>query len=297
MQDIVLAYGQSDEYSFVLHKSTAIFGRKASKIESYVNSRFTANYIQHWSTWNPQRKLLTLPTFDVRTVPYPSDEILRDYLSWRQADVHINNLYNTLFWKLVLDQGMKNSDAEEYLRINGKYSTDKRKLLESFDINYDTLPAMYRKGTILLRKTVKYENRNCPMVVPYCVDMIGDAFWQQEHPEILTREQSSTVEFTSEAMSSLCMQQLSEDCLMDDMARVSLEDYSVDGSSRAGIQGLLCKCELFPNVHSLVPRCWIVVKINGRNFKDFSLKHQFEMPNDDKGTNEKSNKQGKNPIN
>lgn len=28
---------------------------------------------------------------------------VRDYFAWRQADCHINNLYNTCFWALVAD--------------------------------------------------------------------------------------------------------------------------------------------------------------------------------------------------
>lgn len=31
------------------------------------------------------------PVFDGRTVCYPNFAVLRDYLSWRQADAHINN--------------------------------------------------------------------------------------------------------------------------------------------------------------------------------------------------------------
>lgn len=31
------------------------------------------------------------PVFDGRAVCYPTLAILRDYLSWRQADTHINN--------------------------------------------------------------------------------------------------------------------------------------------------------------------------------------------------------------
>lgn len=33
---------------------------------------------------------------------------VRDYFAWRQADCHINNLYNTCFWALV-------ADGEQYL--------------------------------------------------------------------------------------------------------------------------------------------------------------------------------------
>lgn len=45
------------------------------------------------------------------------DNNLRDYLSWRQADVHINNLYNTCFWNLVQK---KNMTTHEVTKIDLK---------------------------------------------------------------------------------------------------------------------------------------------------------------------------------
>lgn len=39
----------------------------------------------------PHTQLQTTPMFDARAVLYPSDQSLRDYLAWRQADTHINN--------------------------------------------------------------------------------------------------------------------------------------------------------------------------------------------------------------
>lgn len=51
-------------------------------------------------------ELLYPPVFDARCVCYPSLQTIRDYLSWRQADCHINNLYNTCFWALVDSGGM-----------------------------------------------------------------------------------------------------------------------------------------------------------------------------------------------
>lgn len=81
---------------------------------------------------------------------YPTDENVKDYLCWRQADVHINNLYNTCFWELVKG-GETQRRAEELL--SGTVSSDKNELLfKRFGINYATLPAMYRKGTILAWK-------------------------------------------------------------------------------------------------------------------------------------------------
>jgi tRNA(His) guanylyltransferase len=44
-------------------------------------------------------------------VLYPSLKNVQDYLSWRQCDCHINNLYNTTFWALVKQGGLTQSEA------------------------------------------------------------------------------------------------------------------------------------------------------------------------------------------
>jgi len=65
--------------------------RRASKLVSLVASCFTGNYVRHWATaMGPGRPLRSTPLFDGRAVLYPSDRHLRDYLSWRQADTHVN---------------------------------------------------------------------------------------------------------------------------------------------------------------------------------------------------------------
>ncbi|XP_020810439.1 probable tRNA(His) guanylyltransferase [Drosophila serrata] len=181
-RDIVLAYGQSDEYSFVFRKETAAFKRRSAKLLTYVTSLFSTSYVMQWSNWMNQ-PLAYAPCFDGRVVLYPSDENLRDYLSWRQADVHVNNLYNTAFWKLVLEKGLTNQEAEAKLR--GTFSADKNELLfQEFGINYNNLPAMYRKGTILLRKRVTVNEKARQAIVPLHEDLISSQFWK-EHTEIL----------------------------------------------------------------------------------------------------------------
>jgi tRNA(His) guanylyltransferase len=95
--DIVIAYGVSDEYSFVFHKSTELFERRNAKLVSTVVSTFTAAYVASWNSLfedvqisggeeGMQLSLDMLPTFDGRAVCYPSWENLRDYMSWRQVD-------------------------------------------------------------------------------------------------------------------------------------------------------------------------------------------------------------------
>ncbi|KAF2716273.1 putative tRNAHis guanylyltransferase Thg1 [Polychaeton citri CBS 116435] len=152
--DIVLAYGQSDfncPNSFVLHKSTTLFERRASKLATSIATAFTAEYCMRWSTHFPDKPLTSpWPTFDGRCVCYPTREILRDYLSWRQADCHINNLYNTTFWNLVLKGGMSGTEAEEFLK--GTVASDKNEILFSrFGVNYNNEPELNRKGTVLYR--------------------------------------------------------------------------------------------------------------------------------------------------
>ncbi|KAF2820152.1 Thg1-domain-containing protein [Ophiobolus disseminans] len=151
LPDLVLAYGNSDEYSFVFHKDCALFERRASKLTTTITSTFTSYYVFLWSQYFPDKPLAPpLPSFDGRAVCYPSDFNLRDYMSWRQVDCHINNLYNTTFWALVQQGGMDARDAEQ--RLSGTVSSDKNEILfKEFGINYNNEPECFKKGTVLYR--------------------------------------------------------------------------------------------------------------------------------------------------
>ncbi|CAE1272684.1 THG1 [Acanthosepion pharaonis] len=140
------------------------------------------------------------PAFDARIVCYPSDQNLKDYFSWRQADCHINNLYNTCFWKLVQEKGLTPAQSQE--KLKGTLSSDKNEILfTEFNINYNNLPEIYRKGTILIRQkkgNTESQTPSCTTSSYYCqqnkktrprismlhVDIIGNSFWN-EHPELL----------------------------------------------------------------------------------------------------------------
>ncbi|KAK5897344.1 hypothetical protein CesoFtcFv8_010414 [Champsocephalus esox] len=177
LEDIVIAYGQSDEFSFVFKRTSTWFKRRASKLMTHVASHF-----------------------DGRVVLYPSNRNLKDYLSWRQADCHVNNLYNTVFWTLVQKGGLTTAQAEE--RLKGTLAADKNEILFSeFNINYNTEPAVLKKGTTLIwekrdetvTKCMKLPNaeekemtvtRSRRRVQAHHCDVIGEQFWE-EHPDIL----------------------------------------------------------------------------------------------------------------
>lgn len=183
-KEIILGFGQSDEYSFIFRKDTQLYKRRASKLMSNVNSLFASAYVYHWPHFFRGKELLYPPSFDARVILYPTDKNLRDYLAWRQADVHINNLYNTCFWNLILKRNLTPTQAEEKLR--GTLASHKNELLfQEFGINYNNEPLLFRKGTTLIRKLVPDSGgRLKSVVVPLEDDIIGDRFWK-ENPEVI----------------------------------------------------------------------------------------------------------------
>ncbi|XP_057474191.1 tRNA(His) guanylyltransferase 2-like isoform X1 [Actinidia eriantha] len=189
-QDIVFSYGVSDEYSFVLKKDSQLYQRHASGIVSVFVSFFSSVYVMKWKDFFPEKELKYPPCFDGRAVCYPSTEILRDYLAWRQVDCHINNQYNTCFWMLV-KSGKSKREAQDYLK--GTRAQEKNELLvQQFGVDYQTLPVMFRQGSsIFWVKEVETEMHNDgpqekfqkKVVVEHC-DIIGQSFWKA-HPSIL----------------------------------------------------------------------------------------------------------------
>uniref|UniRef100_A0A1A8QNA0 tRNA(His) guanylyltransferase n=2 Tax=Nothobranchius pienaari TaxID=704102 RepID=A0A1A8QNA0_9TELE len=205
LEDIVIAYGQSDEFSFVFKRSSTWFKRRASKLMTHVASQFSSSYVFYWKEFFGEQPLLCPPSFDGRVVLYPSNRNLRDYLCWRQADCHINNLYNTVFWALVQKGGLTTAQADD--RLKGTLASDKNEILFSeFDINYNNESAVHRKGTSLVwekkdetvTKRMKLPNteekevrvtRSRRRVEALHCDLIGEQFWE-EHPDILEEEET-----------------------------------------------------------------------------------------------------------
>lgn len=151
--DMILAFGESDEYSFILKKDTTLYNRRNDKLSTLVVSLFTANYVSLWPKFflDTPLDVKHLPFFDSRCVTYPNLQIIKDYLSWRFVDTHINNLYNTVFWQLVQVCGMTTREAEN--RLSGTVSSEKQEILfKDCKINYNNEPEMFKKGSLITRK-------------------------------------------------------------------------------------------------------------------------------------------------
>jgi tRNA(His) guanylyltransferase len=140
---------------------------------SLVTSCFTGSYVRGWPQFLEDVPLQATPLFDGRAVCYPTDTALRDYLSWRQADTHINTQYNTCYWALVKG-GKTPGEAQDVLKVGpprergvqhlprqspgatammllllqGTQTDFKNELLFSqFGINYNDLPPAFRKAS------------------------------------------------------------------------------------------------------------------------------------------------------
>ncbi|XP_038210402.1 probable tRNA(His) guanylyltransferase [Zerene cesonia] len=183
--EICIAFGQSDEYSFILKKNSTLYKRRAAKLLTTINSKFSSSYVFYWAKFFGKEPMQYPPAFDGRIVLYPSNENLIDYLKWRQADVHINNLYNTTFWTLILRGQLNPVEAEK--RLCGTVSADKNEILfKEFNINYNNEPEIFKRGTILLRQIVSEDtsDKSVAAVVDIHDDMLKAKFWQR-HCDLL----------------------------------------------------------------------------------------------------------------
>lgn len=149
--EAILAFGESDEFSFVFPRGCTTFGRREAKFVSGIASLFSSIFVMLWGTYFPTVALLYPPSFDARAVAYPTLDSVVDYLKWRQVDTHINSTYNEAFWALVQRGGLSRQDAQA--RLARTLTKEKHEIMFAHGINYAKLPVMFRRGTTILRVT------------------------------------------------------------------------------------------------------------------------------------------------
>lgn len=199
--DVILATGHSDEFSFILRPETTLWSRRADKLTSQAASMFTGAFILGWPQFF-ETKLLRAPIFDARAVLYPTTQTIRDYISWRQVDCHINHLYNAAFWALVQQGGMSESSAHQ--RLSGTSSAEKHELLfGQFQINYNDQPSLFKRPSVLFRATVEKTSVNPnngqsrvttkSAVLSWDNDLIQDQpFWTKYFPHLVLDSSSAS---------------------------------------------------------------------------------------------------------
>jgi tRNA(His) guanylyltransferase len=103
--------------------------------------------------------------------------------------------YNTCFWALVNDKESPHQEVEAERILKDTDSAAKHELLfTKYNINYNNLPEMYRKGSVIFRAEKSAEKSTKAgetilrkKMVPTIehLDIISDKFWN-DNPSILS---------------------------------------------------------------------------------------------------------------
>jgi tRNA(His) guanylyltransferase len=137
MTGCCFAYGQSDEYSFLLRdfdreKSPMWFDGNLQKIVSVSASVFTAAFARHF----PSPKLAS---FDCRALVIAQATEVEKYFIWRQLDASANSL------------NMLASAHYSHEELLGKSEAEKHDLLHAKGLNWAKEPADFKRGRAIHR--------------------------------------------------------------------------------------------------------------------------------------------------
>jgi tRNA(His) 5'-end guanylyltransferase len=131
------AYGQSDEYSFLLtdvegEKAPLWFDGNVQKIVSVSASLFTAAFNRCFAGPTPA-------TFDARVLPIPQRDEVAKYFLWRQLDASANSL------------NMLASAHFPHAELAHKSTAEKHEMLHSKGVNWAKQPADFKRGRVVRR--------------------------------------------------------------------------------------------------------------------------------------------------
>lgn len=235
----------------MIRRLANFFNRRQNKITSLITSAFTAAFNFHWYKYfsdsqntnliinNKETNKLSLDqtlhypaSFDGRPVLYPSEETLMDYLKWRQADCHINNLHNTTFYALTKEytkyvkmddkfyiqfpyigpkSEIKSFTATEATeKLSGTLSSDKNEILfTDYGINYNNELEQFRKGTFI------FVNPEKSLVQKMVKKLSIIDKKKRNNPEVAINEKELSVHERSDSFSLDLFQVLNIDIISD----------------------------------------------------------------------------------
>ena len=142
------AYTQSDEVSLVFipksHAWRMMFGGRVQKIASVIagvaSSAFALAVASN--SYLASRVNGHVWAFDARVFTVPSVQVCIDYLAWREADATKNSL------KAVAQRNFTHSEQI------GKKAADQHEMLHRIGVNWNDLPARYKRGIYYYRSKV-----------------------------------------------------------------------------------------------------------------------------------------------
>ena len=137
-----LAYGQSDEYSFLFtdlatDQTEMWFDGNIQKIASVSSSIFTAHFNNVWAAMAPKSEKLAM--FDARVFVIPNRQDVMQYFLWRQLDASRNSL------------SMLASCHFSHKELHAKTAKDKHDMLHGKGINWNDMATSFKRGRVIRR--------------------------------------------------------------------------------------------------------------------------------------------------
>ncbi len=123
------AFGQSDEYSFLL-SDAGWFDGNVQKIASVAASVFTAAFARAFTSERAA-------TFDARVILIPQRSEVAQYFVWRQLDASANSL------------NMLASTHYSHQDLLGKSTAEKHDLLHAKGLNWAKEPTDFKRGRVV----------------------------------------------------------------------------------------------------------------------------------------------------
>jgi tRNA(His) 5'-end guanylyltransferase len=145
------AYGQSDEYSFLLtdfetENAPLWFDGNVQKIVSVSASLFTAYF-------NRSFKADKIAAFDSRLLVISQRSEVEKYFLWRQLDASANSL------------NMLASAHYTHAELEGKPNSEKHEMLFAMGVNWAKQPADFKRGRVV-RRSVDGKGWETDMAIP-----------------------------------------------------------------------------------------------------------------------------------
>lgn len=140
------AYGQSDEYSFLLtdletEHSKMWFDGNVQKIVSVSASLFGAVFNHTFFAQQHAAETPPFASFDARVLAIPQREEVEKYFLWRQLDASSNSL------------NMLASAHYSHEELHGKSSQEKHDLLHAAGVNWSEMAADFKRGRFVSRQS------------------------------------------------------------------------------------------------------------------------------------------------
>lgn len=179
-----LAYGQSDEYSFLFtdfdkEESETWFAGNVQKIASVSASIFTAHFNQEWARVltfdepkikDPINAMNKLAVFDARVFVIPRREDVISYFNWRQLDASRNSL------------NMLASTKFSHKELQSKGAAVVHDMLHEIGVNWNDYPVPMKRGRVIRRvpstRTISYTHKKTKELKTQVVE---DMAWEVDN--------------------------------------------------------------------------------------------------------------------